>query len=686
MFLQIRPSRFGRFLLAAGILLATVTAAAQDGLNRLPSEWKWLGNDRAAFTFDGTYADGGAFVTDLAGNVRYGVPADEAEVKTLAEQIEGSENATLSPDGTLMAYTQFGDLHVMRVADSRIVALTKDGGETVYNGYAAWVYYEEIFGRASKYRAFWWSPDGRYLAFYRFDEEYVPEFPIYSPKGEKAGRLRVTHYPKAGDPNPAVRIGFVDVSQVFDGAAPDVVWASFREEDDQYFGKPFWGPDGKTFFVPREPRIQNELELFAVNAEDGSKRSLYREKAAAWLNWIDSPLFTDKGLYMVRDFETGWEQIYFLGYDGGVKRLTDGTNWRIKLLKADAAGNVWFVANRDSQVRQTLYRLTPKGVVTALTDPSLNVGRCEISPDGKHFIAALSSLQEPVKIVLGEAAPKKKSAAPRVLCDMKTASFRPEALPKTELISLTVDGLEIPGTMALPKHFDPSLKYPVHVYLYGGPDTPVVSDSWRTPGFWQKWFYENGIIDVRIDNRASGHNGRAGLDQIYKHLNTVELEDFVAWGRYLQSLPYVRPDKIGVEGFSFGGTMTAALLLRHSDVYHYGIAGGGVYDWMLYDSHYTERFMSTPEDNPEGYAGSRVLSYVKDFRGGDGVRLKLTHGTGDDNVHFQNTLLLVDALQEAGADFDLMVYPDGMHGYRGYQGVHSAASDVLFWRKYLLDK
>ena len=240
--------------------------------------------------------------------------------------------------------------------------------------------------------------------------------------------------------------------------------------------------------------------------------------------------------------------------------------------------------------------------------------------------------------------------------------------------------------MTLPKGFDPSRKYPVHIYLYGGPDTPVVSDTWRTPGFAETWFYENGIIAVRIDNRASGHNGRAGLDQIYKRLNTVELEDFVAWGKYLQGLPYVNPAKIGVEGFSFGGTMTAALLLKHSNVFHYGIAGGGVYDWMLYDSHYTERFMSTPEDNAEGYRNSCVLGYVGSFRGEAGVRLKLTHGTGDDNVHFQNTLLLVDALQAEGRDFDLMIYPDGMHGYRGSQGTHSVLTDLIFWKKYLLDQ
>ena len=665
-------------------LLLPFIAAAQDGLNKVPSEWKWISSTEAAFSYDGTYGDAGAFIADLEGNVSRRVPTQYQVLKS--NEFSLRQNPTLSPDRSFQAYTEEGNLYVKRASDGKTVQVTADGSDVVYNGYAAWVYYEEIFGRSSHYRAFWWAPDSRMLAFYRFDETKVPEFPIYSPKGPQAGKLRVTHYPKAGDPNPKVKIGFVSLDGLFDGGEPEVVWADFDAEEDQYFGKPFWAPDGKRFFIPREPRIQNTLELFAVEAATGSKTSVYKEQVATWLNWIDGPLFTDKGLYMVRDFESGWEQIYFLGYDGSLRRLTTGTNWNVKLLKADAAGNVFFTANRDSQVRKTLYKISPKGVVMALTPPDMNVGRCEISPDGKHYIASLSSLSEPTTIVLGETAPKKKSPAPRVLCDMKGAKYNSEAFPVTQLISITVDGLEIPGTMTLPKGFDPSRKYPVHIYLYGGPDTPVVSDTWRTPGFAETWFYENGIIAVRIDNRASGHNGRAGLDQIYKRLNTVELEDFVAWGKYLQGLPYVNPAKIGVEGFSFGGTMTAALLLKHSNVFHYGIAGGGVYDWMLYDSHYTERFMSTPEDNAEGYRNSCVLGYVGSFRGEAGVRLKLTHGTGDDNVHFQNTLLLVDALQAEGRDFDLMIYPDGMHGYRGSQGTHSVLTDLIFWKKYLLDQ
>ena len=250
-----------------------------------------------------------------------------------------------------------------------------------------------------------------------------------------------------------------------------------------------------------------------------------------------------------------------------------------------------------------------------------------------------------------------------------------------------MDGLELPGVIYYPKDFDASKKYPVHVDIYGGPDTPMVHDRWAGPRRY-KWYWENGIIELIADCRAAGHNGRKGLDAIYKHLNTIEVSDFVEWARWLQSLPYVKPDKIGVEGFSFGGTMTTMLLLTASDYFHYGIAGGGVYDWMLYDSHYTERFMSTPQGNPDGYRDSKVLGHVGKYpvKAGEAdgsVMLKLTHGTGDDNVHFQNTMQLMDALQKENAEFDFMIYPDGMHGYRGYQARHSTAEDRAFWLKYL---
>ena len=540
------------------------------------------------------------------------------------------ENPTPSPDSSLVAFTRGGDLFVSQAGGDGERRLTFDGSGLVRNGYASWVYYEEIFGRPSHYRAFWWSPDGKKIAFYRFDDTEVPMFPIYSPFGQD-GKLSRTRYPKAGEPNPKVRIGFVDVA---DGG---LVWADFDENEDQYFGTPFWGPDGRTLFVGREPRVQNMLTLYAVSSHDGSKKAVYHEESPTWLDWIDGMLFTSRGFYMARSFEGNWQDIYFLSYEGKLERLTRDSFWRIKFLEVDKKGRVLFSAHRGGSLAAAEYSLDRKGRIR------------ELKPS-----------QE------------------------KTSSG-------AEVVYITTsDSLRLPGLIVYPKDFDPTGKYPVHVDIYGGPDTPMVNLKRRI----DPWWAENGIIELVADCRAAGHNGKRGLDSVYRRLGFYEERDFVEWGRWLQGLPFVDGEKIGVEGFSFGGTMAAALVMKHPDVFHYGIAGGGVYDWALYDTHYTERFMGTPESNPEGYASSRVISFVDDYPAvypdsvGDAaavapVMLMLTHGTGDDNVHFQNTLQLVDALQRAGKAFELMIYPDALHGYRGPQHEHDEAAHHAFWLKYL---
>ena len=661
-------------ILLAGLVLAQAAANAQD----FPRAYKWLSSQELAFSFDGSFTDSTGFRLSVPvgrpDKARHlpGVHAPE-KYADFPLKPEGAVNLTFSPDSTKLAFTRDNDLWVADIASARETRLTWDGTETVMNGYASWVYYEEIFGRPSRYRAFWWSPDSKTLAFYRFDDTEVPMFPIYSPFGQD-GSLRRTHYPKVGEKNPDVRIGFASVA---DG---DITWADFDPQEDQYFGTPFWSADSQTFFVPREPRIQRILDLYAVRPADGSKQAIYHEEVATWLDWISDMLFCDKGFYMVRDFETGWQQIYFLSYDGAtLKRITDGPNWRVKLIRAEKDGSVYFLAERDSHVRAGLYKVSAKGVITALTDPALNVAAASFAPDGKHFLTLSSNLQTPWQYLLHDL----KGHAYQV-----AAQARPQG-GVGELVSITVDGLELPGVIYWPKDFDPARQYPVHVDIYGGPDAPMVSDSW-VPPFRYAWYAQHGIIQLVADCRAAGHSGRAGLDAIYKQLGTVEVTDFVEWAKWLQAQPWVKPDKIGVEGFSFGGTMTALLVGTASDYYHYGIAGGGVYDWTLYDSHYTERFMSTLEDNPDGYASTAVTARIKAYPAKEGtadgsVMLKLTHGTGDDNVHYQNTLQLVDVLIKEGAAFELMVYPDGMHGYRGYQGRHFQQANNAFWLRYLLE-
>lgn len=681
-----------RNLLFGGIL-ATVMAfsAGAQEFNRIPSRWKWLSDDVVTFTYDGTYTDEQSFAVRAKDCKSMGrIPAPE-RYSDFPVHPEGAVNLTFSPDSSMLAFTRSNDLYVYDIASGKERRLTNDGSELILNGYASWVYYEEIFGRPSRYRAFWWSPDSKKIGFYRFDNTAVPMFPIYSAAGQD-GTLRNTRYPKAGEPNPEVKIGIIDLNK------EGIVWADFDEKDDQYFGTPFWGADSQEFFIAREPRIQNTLDLYSVSTTDGSKKHIYHEEYKTWLDWINGMLFTDKGLYMARSFETGWQQIYFLSYDGQLRRLTDGPNWRISLLRADARkGDVYFTACRDASVRSCLYKVNAKGQITALTDTSMNVSGVSFSPDGKYFAAALSNFTTPTQIRVC----RSSDGRGEVVADKKGPDYDASKYALPQLIYITVDnGLKLPAYIVYPKNFDPSRKYPVHVAIYGGPDTPQVRDVWMQPSDRNQWWSENDIIEVTADCRAAGHNGRAGLDMIYKHLNTYEVQDFISWSKYLKSLPYVDGDKIGVEGFSFGGTMTCMLLFTAPEYFHYGIAGGGVYDWILYDTHYTERFMETPQTNPEGYRDSKVIKYVPEYpvvydaasaaaaEAGEiePVMLKITHGTGDDNVHFQSTLQLIDALHQHNKKFEFMIYPDGMHGYHGYQGNHFLNSNREFWLKYLCGK
>ena len=696
-------------------LIAALTCSAvleAGDFKPLPVMVRWTSDSELSLNFGSQQGAPASFSVNAEAFRICGYKEGSAPVLPRKVDIEGAVNPTWSPDSSRVAFTRGGDIFVFDPASGRETRLTFDGSELILNGYASWVYYEEIFGRPSRYRAFWWSPDSRRLAFYRFDNSGVPMFPIYSPEGQD-GRLSRTRYPKAGEPNPSVRIGMVSMDE-----PGKVVWADFDEKQDQYFGTPFWSRDGRSLYVSREPRLQNVLDLYAVDASDGSRTPVYHEESRTWLNWIEGMLFSEDGLYMVREFETGWQQIYFLSYDGKtLRRLTEGSNWRVRLLRLDEkAGRLFFTAHRDSDVKSALYSVSLKGGdILTLTDPRYDVSGVQFSPDGRWFCCMLGNYSTPTQIWIYEtdcahlswkarnavSSARKRGArandrwARRCFMAYDTleegADLSKYALPQDVRLKLSC-GLTVPGKIVYPLDFDPSKRYPVHVEIYGGPNTAYVYDRWRVPAEASQWWSENGIIHMVADVRSSGHNGREGLDQLYCRMSETEVMDFVEWAQWLESLPYVIPEKIGVEGFSFGGTMTARLLLEHSDHFHYGIAGGGVYDWALYDTHYTERFMQTPQTNPAGYEANRVTGMVASYpvsygSGDDGsVMLKLTHGTGDDNVHFQNTLQLVDELQRQGKKFELMIYPDGMHGYRGKQLQHSWEADKDFWLRYLKDQ
>ena len=364
-----------KVVLSVLFAVVAICAAAQE-FNPVPRAWKWLGDEQVIFTYDGTYSDDTAFaVNSRTGEKTVGVKSP-ARYSALPIRPKGAVNLTYSPDSTKLAFTRDNDLYVVDIESGVETRLTFDGTDVIMNGYASWVYYEEIFGRASRYRAFWWSPDSKKIGFYRFDNSQVPMFPIYSAFANPVaaasqsqsprvtdlalgGSLSETRYPKAGQTNPQVRIGIVDLTSECLSCPmrceDAITWADFDPTLDQYFGIPFWGPDSQEFFIARMPRLQNTIDLYAVNVADGSKRHVYNETYKTWLNWFDGVVFTDNGLYMAREFETGWQQIYFLSYDGKTfRRLTDGTNWNVDIVRVDEKkGDVYYTAKRDAVAKQT---------------------------------------------------------------------------------------------------------------------------------------------------------------------------------------------------------------------------------------------------------------------------------------------------------------------------------------------
>lgn len=597
------------------------------------------------------------------------------------ESVPGWVNPTFSPDSTRIAYTKDNDLYSIELKNKHITRHTFDGSDLILNGYASWVYYEEILGRPSRYKAFWWSPDSKVIAYYRFDNAKVPMFPIYNSEGAH-GSLNQTRYPGAGDENPQVKIGFVSV------AGGETVWADFDHTKDQYFGIPFWNGDGTRFMVAWMPRSQDDMELFSVNPFTGQKESVYKEHQNSWIDWMEEMLFTPDGIYIVRDFEM-WQQVYFLSYDGKkFERLTTGANWSISLLKVDSK-YLFYTSKTESSTRVDLYRITLKSKkVERVSFDDYNISDVIISSDNCNISAVISNSHTPDKLV-NIAIPKNGNLSRKVvttISDARGDQFDRYNLALPEMITVTTrDGYVLPAMVTYPVNMDKSRKYPVKVNIYGGPDTPQVADRWRGISFRNQWWANHGVIQVVLDTRSSGHLGKSGLNQVYRQLNILELQDFIDGIKYFLDMPFVNKDKIGIEGFSYGGTMTTLAVTEGSEYFKYGIAGGGVYDWRLYDSHYTERYMDTPQDNPDGYDKTSVYARLGNYKGDKSNMLRLTHGTGDDNVHFQNTLQLIDRLQKDGKDFELMIYPQGMHGYRGAQGSHSGMQDYKFWYKYLLD-
>ncbi len=589
-------------------------------------------------------------------------------------------NPVISPDNNYMAFTKYNDLYTINISTKKENRITTDGSDVILNGYASWLYTEEILGRASLYRTFWWSPDSKHLAFFRTDDSPVPVYTITDGNGQH-GYVEKERYPKVGDANPQIKIGVV---------APDggnIVFADFNEKDDQYFGAPYWTPDGSALWVQWLNRGQKNLKIWSVNPSTGAKKEMYDEQQKTWIQLEDGYerlhfLSSGKSFILESD-QTGWNHLYLYDITGKlINPVTSGKFTVLNLTRVDEKkGVVYFTArSRENTARIDFYSVGLNGKnLQRLSFGETNNTNINLSPEAGYFITTYSNSATPTKMTLLN----NKGKIVKEIGDAKTAEFASYNLAATELLRVkSDDGLyDLPMKVTWPVNMDKSKKYPVLISIYGGPNAGSCWDSWSLNGN-QQFYAKEGLIQVVMDHRASGHFGKEGVNYMYRNLGYWEMKDYSTMVKWLIANGSADPTKICITGFSYGGYITCYALTYGSDVFTHGMAGGSVTDWSFYDTHYTERFMDTPAENPEGYKSSSVLSYVDKYKG----MLQIVHGIIDDNVHIQNSINLISKLQDAKKDFEFMEYSGGRHGWGGNKWLHYTNLKTKFIYKYLLEK
>lgn len=594
----------------------------------------------------------------------------DKELKRLTSDEKQEVNARFSPDGKRIAYTKERDLYVFDIATNKEIRLTTDASDSVYNGYAAWVYYEEILGRPSRYAAFWWAPDGNRIAYLRFDESEVPVFTLNrldEPDGLH-GTLEVVHYPKPGDPNPKVKMGIADI------ATTKTTWVKTDYSVDQYLAWPFWTPDSRKLAIQVLNRDQNNLKIILADPLSGDYQQIYEESWKAWIEFHeDICVLTNGSGFIIRSYKNGWDNLYYIGWDGSQTAQLTNLNFRVTSIDRvdEDLKTVYFSATGTESTDTHSFRVSMDGKKLLQLTNGNGSHSVNISPKGSYYTDTWNSITSAGSILAYD----KKGKMLKEIHKFEQPAYNPAEHPKAEFVKImTSDGLfNMPAVITYPLNFDPAKKYPVIFTIYGGPDAKNIANRWQ--GTNASWYAQNGIITFAVDHRGSGQFGRKGLDYLHRSLGKWEILDYADAVKWLTAKPFVDASKIGITGSSYGGYMTCLALTKGAEYWTHGIAGSSVTDWRLYDNVYTERFMDTPQDNPEGYKNASALTFASDFKG----KLYLTHGDLDDNVHMQNTIYLISKLQDAGKTFQFMIYPNGRHGWGGAKAIHSRNEANRFW-------
>jgi dipeptidyl-peptidase-4 len=595
---------------------------------------------------------------------------------------EEEKCVSFSPDGRKIGFVRSNDLFVYDIQGQRVTRLTQEESDSVLNGTLSWVYWEEVFGRHDT--GYWWSPDSKAIAYFRTDESGV-SIQHYVDTKPWTPRVLTQRYPKVGQKNPVVRVGIVEID------SRKTTWVDFKNHPYEYIVRAQWLPDSKRLSVQTLNRPQTELDLFFADRLTGAAEPILKETDSAWVNVLDDLVFLkDEERFVWGSERDGYHHLYLYTMHGGlVRKLTDGP-WAVRSagggvawLKGGVVGVdekkelVYFTALEKSSIERHLYsvRFSGRGLTRLTTEDGTH--SVTFSPDMRYYLDRYSSASALPSLRLCD-----RSGKQRLLL----AGSRPEMIAKFDLqypSFFTIparDGFQMPAQIVKPAQLETGKKYPVIFYVYSGPSAPVVANAWQREVFWENLLLQNGYLVVRCDNRsATGISKKLETTVLYRLEGKGELNDLVDAVRWVKAQPYVDSSRIGIWGWSGGGSCTLLGMSRSTE-FKAGIAVAGVSDFRFYDTKWAEQVMKTEETNRTGYEETSLLRYAKDLHG----KLLLVHGTYDDNVHIQNTWSFADSLIVANKRFEMMIYPMRKHGISDLSArIHLYSTMMDFWKRNL---
>lgn len=576
--------------------------------------------------------------------------------KSLRLVADDARSAELSPDGKRLGYERGGDLFVYDMDAATERRLTTGGSDSIFVGVFDWVY-EEEFGQTQAWR---WSPDSRWIAFWKTDERDVPAVQLTDYSGKHPDWVRIA-YPKVGDPNPRVQIGVVDV------VTGQTRMLDLGESDEFLVPRIYWTGARDTLAVMTMNRVQNELRVQLFDVNTGARQPLFEETSPrGWIDVFDFfaeiqdylyfPEGTREALWISdRD---GHSHIYRYDYTGKLLNQVTQGSWSVTRVEGidPRRRTIYYTSTEVSPLERHLYAIQFDGGSKKKLTQTKGTHSIDLAPGGRYYIDSWSSTTQPKQVELWSTEGKKLATLEDNAATTRWLATHEYSTP--ELFRFTTsDGVAIDGSMIKPADFDANRRYPVLLSIYGGPGSQQVYEQFDSDG-WFQYLAQQGVIVVQLNNRGSGNYGRDFMEVVYRRLGEWESRDFAEAARYLSTLPWVESERIGIQGTSYGGYMSVYTLLKYPDLFALGIANSPVTDWRLYDTIYTERYMGLLQANDAGYEASSAMPMVERLRD----PLLLVHSAMDENVHPQNTMQLLTALAVAGKDADLRFYPPGEHG------------------------